>query len=289
MPLFVDLPSRDAFLSAERISLALVGMSGVGKTHLGRMLRATEEWFHYSVDYRIGTHYMGEHIVDLFKTEAMRNPVLRDMLRSDSIYIASNIAFENLKPLSWYVGKPGDSAKGGLSFDDYVRRQRQHRTAEIGAMMDAALFQEKASRIYGYPHFLCDASGSVVEIVDPEDPDDPVLRAVTDRMLIVQIEGEASDEEELVARFVADPKPMYYSEPFLRESWARYLAEMGAEPETVDPDAFVAWGYRRLIAHRAPRYRAIGRDWGVSLAKGDVAGVASAADLLRLVADALPG
>ena len=73
------------------------------------------DWFHYSVDYRIGTRYMGEHIVDNFKREAMRVPFLRDLLRSDSIYISSNITFENLEPLSTYLGKPGDPDKGGLS------------------------------------------------------------------------------------------------------------------------------------------------------------------------------
>ena len=34
-------------------------------------------WFHYSVDYRIGTRYMGEYIADNFKREAMKVPLLR--------------------------------------------------------------------------------------------------------------------------------------------------------------------------------------------------------------------
>jgi hypothetical protein len=87
------------------------------------MLRESGGWFHYSIDYRIGTRYMGEHIVDNFKREAMRNPFLRELLLSDSIYIASNITFDNLAPLSTYLGKPGDPAKGGLSFSEYLRRQ----------------------------------------------------------------------------------------------------------------------------------------------------------------------
>ena len=55
-------------------AVTIFGMSGVGKTSLARMLRH-HDWFHYSVDYRIGTRYMGEHIVDNFKKEAMREPV----------------------------------------------------------------------------------------------------------------------------------------------------------------------------------------------------------------------
>ena len=114
--------------------VALFGMSGLGKTRIAAMLREEADWFHYSVDFRIGTRYMGEHIVDNFKREAMRNPFLRQLLRSDSIYIASNITFHNLDPLSTYLGKPGDPAKGGIPFDDYLappapaprRRDRCH-------------------------------------------------------------------------------------------------------------------------------------------------------------------
>ena len=110
--------------------LAVLGMSGVGKTRIASMLRAEERWFHYSVDYRIGTRYMDEAIEDNFKREAMKAPLLRELLLSDSIYISSNITFDNLEPLSTYLGKPGDPAKGGIPFDEYVRRQRQHREGE---------------------------------------------------------------------------------------------------------------------------------------------------------------
>ncbi|MCK5746381.1 MAG: ATPase, partial [Oricola sp.] len=124
--------------------LALLGMSGVGKTRMASMLRAREHWFHYSVDYRIGTRYMDEAIEDNFKREAMKAPLLRELLMSDSIYISSNITFDNLDPLSTYLGKPGDPDKGGIPFDEYVRRQREHREAEIRAMLDTPKFIEKA-------------------------------------------------------------------------------------------------------------------------------------------------
>ena len=78
----------------------LFGMSGLGKTHISSLLRNSGNWFHYSVDYRIGTRYMGEYIADSFKRIAMQTPELRDLLLSDSIYIASNITFDNLTPLS---------------------------------------------------------------------------------------------------------------------------------------------------------------------------------------------
>ena len=86
--------------------VSLLGMSGLGKTRLSNMLQSTFNWFHYSVDYRIGTRYLDEFIVDNFKQEAMKNAFLRELLLSDSIYISSNLSFNNLSPLSTYLGNP---------------------------------------------------------------------------------------------------------------------------------------------------------------------------------------
>src|SRR6056297_4044219 len=149
-------PTADAWLSARSRRLMLFGMSGLGKTHVSNLLRASGDWFHYSVDYRIGTRYMGEHIADNFKREAMKVPLLRELLLSDSVYIQSNITFDNLAPLSTYLGKPGDPAKGGLPFEEYMRRQEQHRQAEISAMLDTPHFIDRAKAIYQYDNFVCD-------------------------------------------------------------------------------------------------------------------------------------
>lgn len=267
--------------------IALFGMSGLGKTHVSNLLRASGGWFHYSVDYRIGTRYMGEHIADSFKAEAMGVPYLAELLRSDSIYIGSNITFDNLAPLSMYLGKPGDPAKGGLPFDEYMRRQTLHRQAEVNAMLDTAQFIDKAKRLYGYDHFICDSSGSLCEVVDPENPTDPVLTALSEHLLLVWIEGSDAHTQELVSRFDRAPKPMYYQPDFLHTAWASYLAETGLAEDAVDPDAFVRWTYARALAHRQPRYRAMAERWGITLQAADVAGIASPADLDRLIMAAL--
>lgn len=279
--------SAAEYLAAPAKAVAIFGMSGLGKTRIASLLRDQDDWFHYSVDYRIGTRYMGEHIVDNFKREAMRNPFLRQLLRSDSIYIASNITFDNLSPLSTYLGKPGDPARGGIAFDDYVTRQRQHRLAEQAALTDTPDFLRRAREIYGYAHFLCDTGGSICEVVDPEDPADPVLSTLAAHVLLVQIRGTPALEEELVRRFDRDPKPIYYPEAFLRQLWAEYLDLHGRAPDTVDPDDFIRWGYRRLLAHRLPRYDAMARHWGVSVEAADIAAVRTAAEFDALIARAI--
>ena len=152
--------------------VSLFGMSGVGKTTLAKVLRQTRDWFHYSIDYRIGTKYLGEEIVDNFKKEAMRNPTLREHLLNGSIYISSNLTFENLSPLSSFLGKPGNPQLGGIPFSEYIKRQNLHQLAEINATTDIELFSKKAAEIYGYKHFIADTSGSLCEIVDPNNSKD---------------------------------------------------------------------------------------------------------------------
>ena len=132
-------------------------------------------------------------------------------------------------------------------------------------MLDVAPFIERATTLYGYPHFLCDTSGSLCEVVDPEDPKDPVLTLLSKHVLLVYLEGSEAHAEELCRRFDRDPKPMYYPEAFLCESWAAYLAETGETPDEVDPDAFIRYGFRRLLEHRVPKYAAIARNWGVTV------------------------
>ena len=84
--------SPDEFVRGPRHAVTVFGMSGVGKTRLASLLRQSH-WFHYSVDYRIGTRHMGEYIVDNFKAEAMKVPFLRDLLRSEIASPASEQHF----------------------------------------------------------------------------------------------------------------------------------------------------------------------------------------------------
>lgn len=263
--------------------IAVMGMSGVGKTRIASLLRREANWFHYSVDYRIGTRYLGEAIADEFKREAMKTPVLRDMLLSDSIYISSNITFDNLAPLSTWLGKPGDAMKGGIAFEEYLRRQRLHREAEISALLDTPLFVEKAKSIYGYDRFICDTGGSICEVVEADDPNDRVLKTLAETCTIVYIAGDEAHADALKARFAKSPKPMYYNEAFLKRIWADYLKTKSVHETAVDPDDFVRWGFARLIDWRRPRYEAIAKNWGVTVSARDIEKVTTPADFFALI------
>ncbi|QIE44393.1 ATPase [Pseudohalocynthiibacter aestuariivivens] len=262
------------------------GMSGLGKTHLSNMLRGSGGWFHYSIDYRIGTRYMGELIADNAKRHAMQVPFLRELLLSDSIYIGSNITFDNLAPVSTYLGKPGNPERGGLPIDDYHHRQEQFRQAEIAALNDTGHFVERAQSLYGYPHFICDTGGSICEWVDGDDPNDPLLTELSQQCLLVQLRGTDAHTQELIRRFDRAPKPMAYQPEFLDTAWNVYLKENNMLPTDVDPDTFIRWTYARALAHRAPRYDAMA-PWGLTLEASDVAQVKDTDDFDALIMRAL--
>ena len=256
--------------NATQKRVVLFGMSGLGKTHASNMLRASGDWFHYSIDYRIGTRYMGEFIEDSFKREAMGNAFLRDLLMSDSIKIKSNITFDNLAPLSTYLGRPGRVQDGGLAIEEYRRRQQQHHRAEVEALLDTPYFIDRARDIYGYEHFVCDSGGSICEVVDPADPNDPVLSCLAECALMVWIEGSDAHTDELIKRFDRAPKPMCYQASFLDTKWDSYLAEKQVTDQEVDPNDFVRWAYAQAMAHRQPIYRSMSK-WGVKVTADEVA------------------
>ncbi|MDA7424144.1 ATPase [Thalassococcus lentus] len=273
--------------AAKRV--VLFAMSGLGKTHVSNLLRDNGDWFHYSIDYRIGTRYMGEYIADNAKREAMKNPFLRDLLLSDSIYIGSNISFDNLTPVSTYLGKPGNPDLGGLPMAEYRRRQEQFRRAEMQALLDTQYFIDRAENLYGYPHFICDTGGSICEWVDPADPGDPVLTALSKAALMVWIKGDEAHTQELVRRFDRAPKPMAYQPEFLETCWTGYLDESGCSEAEVDPDAFIRWTYAKALAHRQPLYQAMADNWGVTVDAQDMATVRDSSDFDAVISAALDG
>ena len=275
------------FHDAPRHAVTVFGMAGVGKTRLAALLRQSQ-WFHYSVDYRIGTRHMGEFITDNFKAEAMKVPFLRDLLRSDSIRLASNITFSNLDPLSTYLGRPGNKAKGGLDLDEYRRRQEQHRVAEIAALQEVPLFIQRAHDLYGYDNFIADTGGSLIEVIDPDDPKDPVIETLSKHTVLLYIRGTEKDADELIKRFKHSPKPMYYQPPFLTKKRAEFKKlNKVTDDAKVDPDAFGAWGFEALLHDRLPRYQKLADKYGYTVEAADLATVRDGEEFIDLVTAAI--
>lgn len=279
-------PDAKSWHAAPRKSVLFFGMSGLGKTHVSKMLVQQGGWFHYSVDYRIGTSGMYPHIKDNLIAHAMREPFLAEMLRQDAINIEPNIHDHDLSAVAAYLGKPGDPEKGGLPMAEYTRRQAQFRDAEIRALIDTHAFMERAQNLYDYPHFICDTGGSICEWIDPEDDNDPLLQKLSEHCLLVWIKGNEAHSQELIRRFDRAPKPMAYQPAFLERVWEQYLSENNMQESDVDPDSFIRWTYAQALAHRQPRYAAMARH-GITVTAEDVHGVTSTENFEALIASKL--
>lgn len=270
------------FRAWETKRITLLGMSGVGKTRLSSLLPRSK-WYHYSGDYRIGSHYLDEAIRDNIKLQMMQVPFLRDLLRSDSIFISNNISFHNLHPLSSFLGKVGNPNLGGIGLGDFQRRQQLHHDAEVRAMLDVPNFIRKAKEIYGYDHFINDAGGSLCELDEPQ-----VMETLAKQTLVLYIRATKEDEERLIERAKSDPKPLYYRPDFLQKALDDYRAEFGNDyVACIDPDNFTRWVFPRLFRDRIPRYEAIASKYGYSISSAEVMQLKNDGDLFDLVTDAI--
>jgi hypothetical protein len=275
--------SIDEFRAWQNKNVTLLGMSGVGKTYLSSLL-CGHNWFHYSGDYRIGTRYLDEPILDLIKQQAMQVPFLHDLLRRDWIYIRNNIKVDDLGPVLSFVGKPGNPERGGVPLDEFRRRQAMYREAEIAAMHDVSEFARKAQQIYGYQHFVNDVGGSLCELDEPS-----VIDLLVKHTLILYIQvTDKAEEQKLIDRAQSDPKPLYYRPAFLTEQLETYLKETGLSyAAEIDPDEFTRWVFPRLFHSRIPRYEAIAKPHGYTVTSEEVAQVRDEADFLELLEKAI--
>lgn len=275
--------SIDEFRAWENRSITLLGMSGVGKTYLSTLLRR-HQWFHYSGDYRIGTRYLNEPILDQIKQQAMQVPFLRDLLRQDWIHISNNIKVDDLGPVLSFVGKLGNPEQGGVPLGEFKRRQALYRKGEIAAMKDVPEFIHKAHQIYGYRHFVNDVGGSLCELEEPA-----VIELLARHTLILYIQITTPEEEDkLIRRAQSDPKPLYYRPEFLDTQLRDYLAETGLSfAAEMDPDAFTRWVFPRLFRSRVPRYEAIASPHGYTVTSQEVAAVRNEADFNDLLETAI--
>ena len=268
----------EQFRAWKHKKVTLLGMSGVGKSYLSARLRG-ENWFHYSGDYRIGTRYLDEPILDMIKQQAMQVPFLKDLLRNDWIYIHNNISVDNLGPVLAFVGKLGNPELGGVALDEFIRHQAIYRQAEIDAMLDIPEFIRKAEQIYGYPHFVNDVGGSLCELDEPG-----VIDPLVECTLILYIKIDNQEQEDvLIQRAQSSPKPLYYRPEFLQEQLAVYFEQNNLEyAAQIDPDEFARWIFPRLFHSRLPRYDAIAKH-GYTVTSDEAAQVNDEYDFLQLL------
>lgn len=261
-----------------------MGLSGVGKTTVCRMLPATD-WFHYSVDYRIWTHQLGDELNDFLKKLALTNPILKDLLQHDAITVEHRVHFDNLYATSLFMGMLGNPKLHGSTEKEFKARMHQYAKAERSAMMDIPYFINRSQQLYGYPHFLVDASGSLCEIIDTENDDDEVMKLLAKTCTVVYIEATEKHKHELLRRYSSDPKPIYYRPDFLDANIPDLLRAHGSTSiSKIRPDVVSQFMYPRLLDYRIARYKSLAQKLGVTVSMTNILAVKNGDQLLKLIA-----
>ena len=274
--------SAKDFLKNKNKRITLLGMSGVGKTHLAKLIGEEGDWFHFSGDYRIGAKHLKEEIIANIANKMSSNNWLKALLENKSISVNSQVTFDNLEPISAFLGKVGNPEEGGLPISEFIRRQSLFFEAEKKTMYEVPEFIAK-SQAKGFSHFINDAGGSLCELEDSK-----LFRLLSANTLIIYIKTSKENERALIERAKETPKPMYYNPVFFQSSIQNYLAENNLEyAAEISPDSFVSWVFPKLIEDRLKKYSTIANKYGCTIQSDHLHSCSSANDVIDLISRAL--
>jgi len=274
--------STKEFRSEKNKRLTLLGMSGVGKTHLAKLIGENGDWYHFSGDYHIGATYLKDEIINNITNKMKQDPWLQNLLDNQSISVNSQVTFDNLEPISAFLGKVGSPEEGGIEIDEFIRRQRLFLEAEIKAMYDVPSFIKK-SQESGYNNFINDAGGSLCELEDKE-----LYQLLAKNTLIIYIKTNKTAKKILIERSKNQPKPVYYHPDFIASALQSYLEKNSLDyVAQINPDAFVRWVFPRLFEYRLTKYQSLADQYGCTIKSDDLYHCQSAEDVINLIAGAL--
>ena len=137
--------------------------------------------------------------------------------------------------------------------------------------------------MYGYPHFVNDAGGSICELNDSE-----VITRLAQDTLIVYLKPSDELLDKIVERSLKNPKPMYYQDSFLDRVLAQYLAQEDLKSTNeIEPKDFFSWMFPRLVEHRLPLYQEIAEEYGIVVEADKIDLIENEDDFINLVCEAL--
>ena len=262
--------------------LTLLGMSGVGKTHLAKLIGENGGWYHFSGDYHIGATYLKDEIINNIAKKMKQDPWLQNLLDNQSISVNSQVTFDNLEPISAFLGKVGNPEEDGLEINEFIRRQSLFLEAETKAMYDVPSFIRQSQQS-GYNNFINDAGGSLCELEDKK-----LYRLLAKNTLIVYIKTNKEAERVLIERSKTQPKPVYYHPDFFVSALQSYLAKNSLNyVAQINPDSFARWVFPRLIKDRLAKYQSLADQYGYTIKSNDLYHCHSSDDVINLIAGAL--
>ena len=266
--------SAKQFINQKNKRLTLLGMSGVGKTHLAKLIGEEGGWYHFSGDYRIGATHLKDEIISNISNKMKNDIWLKPLLENNSIRIKSQVTFDNLEPISTFLGKVGNPEEGGLPVEEFIRRQGLFLEAEKKTMYEVPYFINQSLKD-GFNHFINDAGGSLCELEDKR-----LYQLLSEKTLVIYIKTNKENERLLIDRAKSQPKPMYYNPKFFKENSLAYAAQ-------INPNAFVSWVFPKLVSDRLKKYSVLADEYGCTIESDALHACNSPKDVLNLISNAL--
>ncbi len=235
------------FKKSPKKSITLIGMSGAGKTYISSMLEKWG-WSNYSCDYEIGATYLKDDLVG-----------------------ANDFTMNDIGALSDYLGKLGNTDKGGFALDKFKSRQRAYYNAEIAALnsMDVP-----ANR-----NFVHDSTGSLCEIEDED-----LIKKIGEKTLFVYLKTDEEEEKKVLQRARDYPKPLFFPPKFLDNKLEQFLSEFNiAKVGDIEPDNFARWVFPILFEARKPKYQNLADLYGVAITSSEFKDLQSSDEFIEII------
>ena len=245
------------FLIDNPTDTIVVGMSGIGKFWLTSRIATEGQWRRISIDAEIQSRYLREEINTTFLSEIADRPMLSRMHAAGALAIDWELCADTLEPLSAWLGMPGDKSRGGLAFEEYMRRQKAHYTAERRALEDLLLLESDPDQ-----PLLVDTSGSFCEVLSI---DDELFERLAERFKFVSLRETDARMALLISRFRNNPKPIFYPKELLVTFWKSHMSEKNLSEKAVPPADFAHWAYERLVEKRREKYARIADEVGIAI------------------------
>jgi hypothetical protein len=237
--------------------ISLVGMSGVGKTHYASSQNPAK-YFHYSVDYVIGSHLIRDDILDDLLKQITKSDFIKKLLTDKKISINANITVKDLSLISMFLGKFGSKEYGGLDKKEFLKRQKLYREAEKIATMHLQNMSEQIFSM-GYEYILNDLTGSICEIINFSNKEDKIVEFLS-QTTIKYLPANEEHVETLIERAKQSPKPLLFNEEFFEKTVENFIKEKNIRSyEEIIPDEFCVYSFPLLLKHRIPKYEEISK------------------------------
>ena len=160
---------------------------------------------------------------------------------------------ESVERLAEFIGKFGSEQHGGLSREIFLARQDTYRRTELASIAGLPDTLESA---YGkQPPFpqpiLYDTTGSFCEVVRREDS---IYEKIQQYAIVVYLACSEREEEILLKRQLANPKPMLYDKSFFDTCLREYREMSGRSDEDILPNNFLKFIFPAAMKRRRKLY-----------------------------------